>query len=283
MSEIKLDTENLFSAKGLVALVTAVARVSTRACIYMFIQIHVLRTHICSQAGLSGGCPSLPLPPPTHTQLSVVDTGIGLLIAQALAEAGAAKVYIVGRRPDVLEAAAVSIGKPCVVPVCCDVTSRASLEAAVATVEKDAGYLNLLVCNAGVGGPQVPPPAEHETLSEWRSKQLAVDAADYTQTFSLNATAVWYTTMSFLELLGSGNARANVEQSSQVIVISSIAAFNKKAPGGWVYGQSKAAATHLVKQLAIVLPQWDISDYCRPTAHTHPGRRACGLTGNVNE
>src|SRR3569833_96834 len=179
-------------------------------------------------------------------------------MARALAEAGAEKVYIVGRRVEVLQAAAVSIGKPCVVPLYCDVTSKVSLESIVSVVETDAGYLNLLVCNSGVGGPQVKPPTDETTLDEWREQQLAVDMDEYNNVFKINTTAVWYTTMAFLKLLDYGNKKGNVAQSSQVVVRRSIAAFNKKAPGGWVYGQSKAAANHVVKQLAVVLPKWDI-------------------------
>jgi NAD(P)-dependent dehydrogenase (short-subunit alcohol dehydrogenase family) len=64
--------------------------------------------------------------------------------------------------------------------------------------------------------------------------------------------------MAFLGLLKKGNEKGNVEQTSQIIVTSSIAAFNKKAPGGWAYGQSKAAAVSAAKQLAVALPQWNI-------------------------
>ncbi len=81
--------------------------------------------------------------------------GIGLMIARALAEAGAHRVYIVGRRLDVLQAAAASIGHPTVVyPLYCDVTSKISLESIASVIETDVGYLNLVVANAGIGGPQ---------------------------------------------------------------------------------------------------------------------------------
>ncbi len=187
--------------------------------------------------------------------------GIGLMMARALAEAGADKVYIVGRRVDVLQAAAASMGGPAgvVVPLYCDVTSRVSLESVVSVVEADAGQLHLLVCNSGVGGPQVRPPQEGTMLDEWREQQLAVDMDDFNDVFRVNSTAVWYTAMSFLKLLDKGNRNGGLTQSSQIIVTSSIAAFNKKAPGGYAYGQSKAAANLLVKQLAVVLlPQWNI-------------------------
>jgi NAD(P)-dependent dehydrogenase (short-subunit alcohol dehydrogenase family) len=64
--------------------------------------------------------------------------------------------------------------------------------------------------------------------------------------------------VAFLKLLDNGNKKGNVEQPSQVIVTSSIGAFNKKAPGGWAYNQSKAAVTLAAKQLSVVLPNWNI-------------------------
>lgn len=207
-------------------------------------------------------------------------TGIGLMMTRALANAGAAKVYIAGRRLDVLQSAAASIGKPdVVVPITCDVTSSDSLTALVDHIEKDAGYLNLLLCNSGVGGPQVPAPPPPSvpassagagagdtpsppSIKDWAAQHLAIPMVEYERTFSVNVTSVWYTTMACLELLDKGNKAGNLSWSSQVVVTSSIGGFNRKAPGGYAYGQSKAAATHAAKQLAVVLPTWGIRANC---------------------
>ena len=182
------------------------------------------------------------------------------MMAKALADAGAHRVYIVGRRHDVLQSAQEQIGHPTVVvPLYCDVTSKVSLESIVSIIRTDVGHLNLVVCNAGVGGPQVAAPVPGvTTIDEWRDQQLAYDFDDYTATFRVNCTSVWYTAMAFLGLLDEGNRRGNVAWSSQVVVTSSIAGFNKRAPGGWAYGASKAAATHIAKQLSGVLPTWGI-------------------------
>jgi NAD(P)-dependent dehydrogenase (short-subunit alcohol dehydrogenase family) len=179
------------------------------------------------------------------------------MLTKALVENGAAKVYIAGRRQKVLEAAAASLG-PNVIPVVCDVTSKDSLKEAVAYIKADAGFLNLLVCNSGIGGPQVKPPTEDTTLEAWASQNLDVGFDEYVNTFAVNTASVWFTVMSVLPLLDEGNKKGNLQQASQVIVTSSVAAFNRKAPGGWAYGQSKAAATLAVKQLAVALPQWNI-------------------------
>ncbi|KAI1758320.1 short chain dehydrogenase [Xylaria castorea] len=193
-------------------------------------------------------------------------TGIGLMITKALVANGAAKVYILGRRLNKLQEAASAIGNPNIVPVACDVTSVEALKTAVSQIEQDAGFVNLLVCNSGISGPFNISPKPETTLDEFVSANMAVPIEEYTNTFAVNTSAVWYTTMAFLKLLSAGNARANVEQKSQVVAISSIGGFNKISTGGFACktaltssdGQSKAACTHLIKHLSVVLPQWDI-------------------------
>ncbi|EGO54108.1 hypothetical protein NEUTE1DRAFT_124439 [Neurospora tetrasperma FGSC 2508] len=237
-----IDVSNLFSVKGLVALITG------------------------------GG------------------SGIGLMMTQSLASAGAKRIYIAGRRLSVLQSAADKINsslpqnqgqEPVVVPLECDVTSPSSLSSLVSSISSDpyTGYLNLLVCNAGVGGPQVSvvdkETGQSKSLSEFREQALAVDFdKEWEQTFRVNVGSVWYTSMACLKLLEKGNTLAAQQQqegqgqgegqvvwresASQIVVTSSIAALNKAAPGGWAYGVSKAAATHVGKQLAVLLPRWGI-------------------------
>ncbi|KAF3349672.1 hypothetical protein VdG2_02171 [Verticillium dahliae VDG2] len=178
-------------------------------------------------------------------------SGIGRMLTTALATNGAAKVYILGRREAVLREAAAAIGPNVHALVC------------------DTGHVDLLLCNAGVGGPQVKAPTEGMTAAAWAAQHLDHAQDAYTRTFDVNVSAVWYTTMAFLALLDAGNKRSEMKKreggappSSQVIVTSSIGAFNKTAPGGWAYGQSKAAVTLLAKHLAGVLPRWDIRANC---------------------
>ncbi|RYP08782.1 hypothetical protein DL764_001693 [Monosporascus ibericus] len=192
-------------------------------------------------------------------------TGIGLMITKALVANGASKVYILGRRLAVLEEAAKSTESSAVIPLVCDVTSQTDLAAAASKVHSEVGYVNLVVCNSGIGGPYGIRPRPDMSLDEYVSANLAVDFDDYTKTFAINTTAVWYTAMLFLKLLEyvsmhtpAGNKQGNVEQKSQVVAVSSIGGFNKQNTGGYAYGQSKAACTHLIKQLSIALPQWDI-------------------------
>lgn len=179
------------------------------------------------------------------------------MLAKALAQNGATKVYIAGRRLEVLQKAAGSLG-PNVIPVQCDVLSKESLQSAAAFVEKDSGYLNLLACNVGIGGPASKPITSETTLESWADENFELDFDAYVNTFAVNAASPWYTTMAFLKLLGKGNEKGNLTQQSQVVITSSIAGFNKTSTAGWAYGQSKSAAILATKQLATLLPQWKI-------------------------
>lgn len=69
------------------------------------------------------------------------------MMAKALATNGASKVYIVGRRKEVLEEAAKSSIYRNIIPVVGDVTSKESLQSIAYQVEKDAGYVNVLIAN----------------------------------------------------------------------------------------------------------------------------------------
>ncbi|KAI9800937.1 MAG: hypothetical protein M1833_003074 [Piccolia ochrophora] len=188
-------------------------------------------------------------------------SGIGLMMAKALATNGAAKVYIVGRRKEVLDVAAKDCKEGTIIPLVGDVTSSTSLSALASQISSEMGYINLLIANSGIGGPPTQifnqsPPAR---LSELISSLQATSAEDFTQTFAVNTTAVYYTVLAFLALLDAGNAEGNMGGTkSQVIATSSIGGFNRKVPAGIAYGTSKAAVTHLMKQLATGLVPYGI-------------------------
>ncbi|GAM41181.1 hypothetical protein TCE0_041f14115 [Talaromyces pinophilus] len=190
-------------------------------------------------------------------------TGIGIMMAKALVENGAVKVYIAARRLEPLQAAAKEMG-PQVVPIRCDVTDKDDLMQAVQTVKSQVGYLNLLICNSGTTGvgdsllQRGKPPSPEEFFA----KHWAFDVQDYLHPFGVNVAGVWYTSVAFLPLLDAGNKKGNVSQSSQIIVISSTAGLSKRGEAGFAYGQSKAASIHLAKQLSTLLPQWGMRANC---------------------
>lgn len=61
--------------------------------------------------------------------------------------------------------------------------------------------------------------------------------------------------MAFLDLLDAGNKKRNVPQDSQILVTSSIAGFSRQIAMGFAYSASKAAVTHLVKNLSTSFSQ----------------------------
>lgn len=181
------------------------------------------------------------------------------MMARALALNGAHKVYILGRRKDVLEKAAASVPTNNIIPLVTDVTSKEALAKAVEAITLDVGYINVLVANSGIIGPQASTPiTPSSTIADFQKSWGEVSFDDYNDTFRVNVVAAWFTIVAFLGLLDEGNKKNNVTQKSQVIVTSSIGGFNRAVPGGFAYGQSKAAATHLAKQLATNLVPFDI-------------------------
>jgi NAD(P)-dependent dehydrogenase (short-subunit alcohol dehydrogenase family) len=98
--------------------------------------------------------------------------GIGRAIAVALARAGA-KVAVLARSPEQLAGTAAGItaagGRAVALPA--DVTDQAAVEAAVAEAERQLGPVDLLVNNAGVGGP-VGPLAESDPDAWWRCVEV---------------------------------------------------------------------------------------------------------------
>ncbi|SLM35412.1 short chain dehydrogenase [Lasallia pustulata] len=185
-------------------------------------------------------------------------SGIGLMMAKALALNGAHKVYIIGRRKEVLEAAAKESPHGNIIPLVGDATSKDSLRSIATYIEKDTGYVNVIIANSGILGPRTEDLTPDSSLEEFQSTLWNAPFEEYTQTFAVNTSAVYYTIVAFLMLLDAGNKKGNLSQKSQVIATSSIGGFNRSAPGGYAYGQSKAATTLLMKQLATKLVPYRI-------------------------
>ncbi|KAL9130456.1 MAG: hypothetical protein Q9217_001379 [Psora testacea] len=185
-------------------------------------------------------------------------SGIGLMMAKALALNGAHKVYIIGRRKETLKAAAEESPHGNIIPMVGDVTSKESLKSIADSIKAEVGYVNVLIANSGIGGPQSSNITSMSSIEEFQETMWKMDFADYTNTFAVNVSAVWFSIIAFIGLLDAGNKKGNVEQKSQVIATSSIGGFNRHVPGGYAYGQSKAAVTLLMKQLASNLVPYGI-------------------------
>ncbi|KAK0446578.1 short-chain dehydrogenase [Desarmillaria tabescens] len=177
-------------------------------------------------------------------------TGIGFMIAKAFAANGA-KVYITGRRLDVLEKAAASItGVPgSIVPLQMNVTDEESVKAGAKLIEGIDGKLDILVNNAGFGTSLRDPdfsakklaasdPFEPETVQNWLD------------IFALNTIAPFFVVRAFQSLLIKG-AHSRPQGTSSVINISSVGAIinTPVKMGCLAYGPTKAALEKLTHVL----------------------------------
>jgi len=176
------------------------------------------------------------------------------MMAKALALNGARKVYVLGRRIDKLNEVANSSPHGNIVPVVCDVTSKDSLQGVADHLRKDVGFVNIVVCNAGVSGPShghgLPNPP---SIKDIQNQVLSTPPEEFTRAFEVNVTGVYYTAFAFLDLLAAGNTARNFcdgRVKSQVLITSSIGSFNRSLGVSFAYNTSKAAVTHLTKMLA---------------------------------
>ncbi|KAI8946742.1 hypothetical protein F4801DRAFT_563384 [Xylaria longipes] len=203
-------------------------------------------------------------------------TGIGLMIARALEHNGA-KVYILGRREDVLKTAAKQNAiHGNIIPIVADVTDKETLGAVVSRIGEETGYINLLVNNAGTLGRRhnavsrpspfntLPSQFVHtngddlSTLDGIRDFLWKDEVSDWDNTLRTNVSGVWFPSIAFLSLLNKGNEKENVVQKSQIVTIGSVGAFIRILGSSFTYNPSKAAANHLAKMMATNFVQWGI-------------------------
>ena len=164
-------------------------------------------------------------------------SGIGLALAEGLAEAGA-NVIPSGRRADLVERAAAVIrekGRRSLA-VACDVTDRTSLQQLHDAVCSEFGTVDILVNCAGMT-KFVPA--------------LDVSEDDWNHILETNLSG----TLRACQVFG----RAMIErQNGRIINIASLSSFN-----GWygvsAYGASKAAVASLTKSLAV---EWATRGVC---------------------
>jgi NAD(P)-dependent dehydrogenase (short-subunit alcohol dehydrogenase family) len=153
-------------------------------------------------------------------------SGIGLAIAQRYAAEGA-RVFITGRRQEALDAAVAQIDGD-VTGVRADAASAADAEALYAVVREAAGWIDVVVANAG-GGSFAP-------LGEITEQQ-------YRDTFDSNVLGTLLTVQGALPLLVDG---------ASVVLLSS----TTSALGGAsfsVYAASKAAIRNFARSWALDL------------------------------
>ena len=205
-------------------------------------------------------------------------SGIGVYFATALARNGAAKIFILGRRSDKLDSVAKQIDANVVVPVACDVSDGAAVAAAGKKIESQTEYIDVLVNNAGIIGPEHDKLHELKTIEELSALMLS-QQDKWAQTHAINTTSVIIVSGAFLPLLDRGNVRRGWpsgwrtehirdtvpdgidptdERTSQIITVASIASFNREVTAGLAYTSSKAGAMMLGKSMANFLAPFGI-------------------------
>ncbi|KAJ4372880.1 hypothetical protein N0V83_003171 [Neocucurbitaria cava] len=223
-------------------------------------------------------------------------SGIGLAIASALYQNDAAKVYILGRRLNVLQDAIHKLGSSPSAPpksststlhaISCDVTDLSSVQVAVSQIESETGYVDVLINNAGVIGPRSGPEIyKAETIHQLRDA-MVTGYDEWTPTLAINTQAVIGVSASFLPLLeaantrrgyapgkvtGTGNPRAHDKSKlkdigadadddrlAHIITVASVASHMRWVSAGLAYNASKSAALHLGKMMSTFLAEWGV-------------------------
>lgn len=183
-----------------------------------------------------------------------------------------------------------------IIPIQGDITNRESLLAMVEIIKARHGYIDLLINNAGIArnlyahplpSPTDVSPHNHQpslTSAPSSSCPVSIKAFqnalwgtgspdDFAETFATNVTAIYYTTVAFLDLLHQGNIRRQEFElpggqgalsrppfhASQVLSVSSSGSFRLDSKIlSTSYTLSKSACTHLGKLLANLLSPWGI-------------------------
>jgi len=99
-----------------------------------------------------------------HALITGGGTGLGLGIAQGFVAAGA-RVTLIGRRPEPLQAAVAQLGKNAAY-LALDITDAAQMSKLISTAEQQQGPLTILVNNAGV---HLKKPAADTTDAEFQA------------------------------------------------------------------------------------------------------------------
>ncbi|CEL04170.1 hypothetical protein ASPCAL05301 [Aspergillus calidoustus] len=169
--------------------------------------------------------------------------GLGLHIATALLRAGARTVFITARKePGVREAVDKLNALPGIkgkaIGIAANVSATEEIQALVEQVKQKESQLDILIANAGAtwGGP-------FESSPDWASQKVV----------DLNVRGVFNLVRLFTPML---QASGTPTSPSRVVIVSSVAGSvvsHTGENGTIMYSASKAAATHLARNLAVEL------------------------------
>lgn len=162
-------------------------------------------------------------------------SGLGMRFAQVLAQAGA-KVVLASRRLERLKElrAEIEAGGGAAHVVALDVTDHASIRAAVAHAETEAGAIDILVNNSGVSVTD---------------RLVDVTPQDYDFVFDTNTRGAFFMAQEVAKRMIRRN-HGQSGASCRIINIASVAGL-KALPQIGVYGMSKAAVVQMTRAMAL--------------------------------
>ncbi|KAI5865653.1 putative short-chain dehydrogenase [Durotheca rogersii] len=170
-------------------------------------------------------------------------SGLGKAIAEGFAVNGA-KVYITGRRQEVLDTAVKQIGGD-IHAIQGDVQTKVGCQKIVEVVKEKESHIDTLINCAGVNSPWRVDANDPNDADQVENLLLnGVEEEDFDRSNQINVNGVYFLTVNFVPLL-----RESVDPN--VCVIASIAGIaNQRSVGSLTYSVSKAATVHLAKLLA---------------------------------
>lgn len=183
--------------------------------------------------------------------VSGANTGVGFQIAKALVENGYI-VYVGSRDLQKGEAAVEQLGG-LTKAIQLDITDSGSIRAAVAIVEKEHGYLTLLVNNAAVSHAGTPGRTLEEIMGAQRASIAPI--SELKKVWDSNVFGTLALTQSFLPLLHKAPSARIVTVSSALgsLTINSNPENPYRSNFDAVYGASKTALNGIFLSLAIEL------------------------------
>ncbi|VDB91857.1 unnamed protein product [Peniophora sp. CBMAI 1063] len=185
-------------------------------------------------------------------------SGIGSYIAHAFALAGAARVYITGRRLEALQKTATF--HKAIIPIQGDVSSKAGCSALVKAfedAERAHGIsgqirLDILVNNAGVMTNDGTWDKDGASADEISQALLKLSDDEWAKGFAINVSSIQWMSASFLPHLARAAAEGGKAQGrGNIINNTSISAlYVSRDAQGHLYSATKAAAESLTQNLA---------------------------------
>lgn len=151
-------------------------------------------------------------------------TGIGLASAIRFAAEGA-RVYIAGRRQTEIDKAIAKIGHGAT-GIRCDVSSLADLDHLYAQIKSEAGQLDILFANAGLG--------TFAPLGE-------ISEADFDHMFGVNVKGTLFTVQKALPLMRAGGS----------IILTGSTTGSMGTPAFSIYSATKAAIRNFARSWAL--------------------------------